>query len=70
MTKIETMHATNKNKVNIRDAGQTAPSEHWQSQRKTAWAKLARSETPEQQVEDFAEQKLTEHPPVHEQANP
>jgi predicted outer membrane protein len=40
------------------------PNERWQSQQKVAWAKLARSEAPDQQVEDFAEQMITEHSPV------
>jgi hypothetical protein len=50
------MHATNKEKVITRDAGRSTPNERWQSQRKTAWAKLGRSETPDRQGEDFAGQ--------------
>jgi hypothetical protein len=63
------MHATNNNKMNSRDAGRATPSEGWKSQRKTAWAKLARSETPDQQAEDFAEQTITEHSPAQEQTS-
>jgi hypothetical protein len=37
-----------------------APNERWQSQRKTAWAKLARSDALEKEVEALAEQMFTE----------
>ena len=63
------MHATNNNKMGIRDAGRATPNEGWQSQRKTAWAKLGRSETPDQQVEDLAEQTITEQSPAQEQTS-
>ena len=35
------------------------PNESWQSQQKTAWAKLARSEAPEKEVQELAEQMIT-----------
>ena len=40
------------------------PNEHWQSQQKTAWAKLARSEAPDQQVEECTDEMIAEHSPV------
>jgi hypothetical protein len=40
------------------------PNERWQSQRKAAWAKLGRSDTPDRQVEETANQMITEHAPV------
>jgi predicted outer membrane protein len=39
-------------------------NELWLSQQKAAWVKLARSEAPDQQVEDLAERTITEHLPV------
>jgi hypothetical protein len=35
------------------------PNERWQSQQKTAWAKLARSEAPQKEVQELAEQMIT-----------
>ena len=35
------------------------PNESWQSQQKTAWAKLGRSEAPEKEVHELAEQMIT-----------
>lgn len=34
------------------------PNERWQSQQRTAWAKLARSEAPKKEVQELAEQML------------
>ena len=60
------MHGTDKDEVLIRDGGRITPNERWQSQQKTALAKLARSERPDQQVEDLAEQMITGHSAVRD----
>ena len=60
------MHGANKDEVLTRDAGRITSNERWQSQQKTALAKLARSERPDQQVEDLAEQMITGHWAVRE----
>jgi hypothetical protein len=35
------------------------PNEHWQAQQKPAWAKLARSEAPDKEVEASAQEMIT-----------
>jgi hypothetical protein len=35
------------------------PNERWQSQQKTAWAKLVRLEAPQKEVQELAEQMIT-----------
>lgn len=60
------MHDTDKDEVLTRDGPRITPSERWQSQQKTALAKLARSERPDQQVEELAEQIITGHSAVRE----
>ena len=37
----------------------SVPNERWQAQQKTAWAKLARSEAPDKEVQELVEQMIT-----------
>jgi hypothetical protein len=46
------------------------PNEHWQSQQRAAWAKLARSEAPDKQVEELAQEMITRREWLFQQGYP
>lgn len=48
----------------------TIPNERWQSQQRAAWAKLARSESPDKQVEEFAQEMIARREWLFQQGYP
>lgn len=46
------------------------PNERWQSQQRAAWAKLARSEAPDKQVEELAQEMITRREWLFQQGYP
>ncbi len=46
------------------------PNEHWRSQQRAAWAKLARSEAPDKQVEELAQEMIMRREWLFQQGYP